>query len=374
MRRASLLLISASLAFIASAGLAFAKDSVTIGMVLEPPGLDPTSAPAAAIGEVTHYNIFEGLTKINEDFSVTPLLADSWTFSPDLKTLTFKLKPNVKFQDGEPFSSKDVKFSFERFAAKDSTNKDKGFFASIQSIDTPDPNTVVLNFKDPSFEALFHLGTETAVIIDEKSAAGEATNPVGTGPYKLTSWTKGASITLDKWDGYREPEKIPLTHATFRFISDPSAGVAAILAGDVDAFPRFANVQALNQFRSDPRFQVLIGGTEGKTILAMNNKKPPLDNLKVRQAIAYAIDRKAIIDGAMDGLGAPIGSHLTPNDPGYVDLTGLYPHDPEKAKALLKEAGGGRIRVRSSGGVTPASFSSAFAFAGSCGYMPVRST
>jgi peptide/nickel transport system substrate-binding protein len=339
MRRASRLLISASLAFISSAGLAFAKDSVTIGMVLEPPGLDPTSAPAAAIGEVTHYNIFEGLTKINEDFSVTPLLAESWTFSPDLKTLTFKLKPNIKFQDGEPFSSKDVKFSFEHFAATDSTNKDKGFFASIQSIDTPDPNTVVLNFKDPSFEALFHLGTETAVVIDEKSAAGEATNPVGTGPYKLSSWTKGASITLDKWDGYREPAKIPLAHATFRFISDPSAAVAAMLAGDVDAFPRFANVQALGQFKSDPRFQVLIGGTEGKTILAMNNKKPPLDNLKVRQAIASAIDRKAIIDGAQDGLGVPIGSHLTPNDPGYVDLTGLYPHDPAKAKALLKEAG-----------------------------------
>ena len=112
-----------------------------------------------------------------------------------------------------------------------------------------------------------------------------------------------------------------------------------MLAGDVDAFPRFANVQALDQFKSDPRFQVLIGGTEGKTILAMNNKKKPLDDLKVRQAIAYAIDRKAIIDGAMNGLGTPIGSHLTPNDPGYVDLTGMYPHDPAKAKALLKEAG-----------------------------------
>ena len=98
-------------------------------------------------------------------------------------------------------------------------------------------------------------------------------------------------------------------------------------------------LQALAQFKNDPRFQVLIGGTEGKTILAMNNKKPPLDDLKVRQAIAYAIDRKAIIDGAMDGLGTPIGSHLTPNDPGYVDLTGMYPHDPAKAKALLKEAG-----------------------------------
>ena len=271
---------------------------------------------------------------------MTPLLAEKWDFSPDLKTLTFTLKPNVKFQDGEPFSSKDVKFSFERFAAKDSTNKDKGFFASIESIDTPDPMTVVLKFKQPSFEALFHLGMNTAVILDEKSAATEATNPVGTGPYKLASWTKGSSITLDKWDGYRDAAKIAIAHATFRFISDPSAAVAAMLAGDVDAFPRFANVQALDQFKSDPRFQVLIGGTEGKTILAMNNKKKPLDDLKVRQAIAYAIDRKAIIDGAMDGLGTPIGSHLTPNDPGYVDLTGMYPHDPGQGQGAAQ--GGGR--------------------------------
>ncbi len=271
---------------------------------------------------------------------MTPLLAEKWSFSPDLKTLTFSLKPNVKFQDGEPFSSKDVKFSFERFAAKEFDQQGQGLFCfdRVRST-TPDPETVVLHFKDPSFEALFHLGMNTAVILDEKSAASEATAPIGTGPYKLGSWTKGASLTLDKWDGYRDAAKIPLAHATFRFISDPSAGVAAMLAGDVDAFPRFANVQALGQFKSDPRFQVLIGGTEGKTILAMNNKKKPLDELKVRQAISYAIDRKAIIDGAMDGIGAPIGSHLTPNDPGYVDLTGLYPHDPDKAKALLKEAG-----------------------------------
>ena len=245
MRRVSRFVFMLGVALCAAPGFALAKDSVTIGMVLEPPGLDPTAGAASAIAEVTHYNIFEGLTKINEDFSITPLLADKWEFSPDAKTLTFTLKPNVKFQDGEPFSSNDVKFSFERFAAKDATNKDKGFFASIESIETPDPTTVVLNFKEPSFEALFHLGMDTAVILDEKSAAGAATNPVGTGPYKLSAWTKGSSLTLDKWDGFRDAAKIPLTHATFRFISDPSAAVAAMLAGDVDAFPRFANVQAL---------------------------------------------------------------------------------------------------------------------------------
>ena len=272
--------IAVAAALAAFPALAAPKDSVTIGMTLEPtPGLDPTSGAAAAIGEIVHYNIFEGLTKINEDFSITPLLADKWSFSPDLKTLTFNLKKGVKFQDGEPFSSKDVKFSFERYAAKDSTNKEKAFFASIESIDASDPDVAVLKFKDPSFDALFHLGQNTAIVIDEKSAADEANHPVGTGPYKLSAWNKGSSVTLEKWDGFRDAGKIAIAHATFRFISDPSAEVAALLAGDVDDFPRVA-AQNLAQFQSDPRFQVLIGGTEGKTILAMNNKKKPLDDLQ----------------------------------------------------------------------------------------------
>jgi peptide/nickel transport system substrate-binding protein len=325
-------------ALLAGVSLACAKDTVTIGLTLEPPGLDPTSGAASAIGEIVHYNIFEGLTKINEDFSFTPLLAESYSFSSDLKTLTLNLKQGVKFQDGEAFTSKDVKFSFERYASKDSTNKDKPFFASIQSIDASDPAKVVLSFKEPSFSALFHLGENTAVVIDEKSAANEANQPVGTGPYKLANWAKGSSATLDAWDGYRDAAHVAIKHATFKFIADPAAQIAAVLSGDIDAFPRIV-ATALDQFKADARFQVAVGGTEGKTILGINNKKPPLDQLKVRQAIAFALDRKAIIDGSSNGLGTPIGSHLTPNDPGYVDLTGQYPHDVAKAKALLAEAG-----------------------------------
>jgi peptide/nickel transport system substrate-binding protein len=158
MRLTLRVVIAASAAVLAWGALAAPKDSVTLGVILEPPGLDPTTGAAAAIGEVTHYNIFEGLTKINADFSVTPLLAESWSLSPDLKTLTFKLRKDVHFQDGAPFTSKDVKFSFERAAAPDSTNKEKAFFASIESIDASDPASVSLKFKQPSFDALYHLG------------------------------------------------------------------------------------------------------------------------------------------------------------------------------------------------------------------------
>jgi peptide/nickel transport system substrate-binding protein len=315
------------------------KDSVVLGMVLEPaPGLDPTTAPAAAIGEIVHYNILEGLTKINVDGTVTPLLADSWEASPDGKSYTFKLKKGAKFQDGEPFDSGAVKFSFERAKAEGSTNKaKKAVFDNISSIATPDAHTVILVLNNADGTMPFRLGENTAVILSPKSAATTATKPIGTGPYVFDSWQKGSAITLSKWPGYRNPAAIKINKVTFRFINDPAAQTAALLAGDIDGMPRF-NRDA-KQFQADKRFTVELGDTAGKGILAINNKKPPLNDVRVRRALMHAIDRKAFIDGAIDGLGKPIGSHFAPTDAGYVDLTKVYPYDPEKAKALLKEAG-----------------------------------
>jgi peptide/nickel transport system substrate-binding protein len=315
------------------------KDSLVLGMVLEPtPGLDPTTAPAAAIGEVVHYNILEGLTKINVDGSVTPLLAESWSVEPDGKSYTFKLRKGIKFQDGEPFDAAAVKFSFERAKAEGSTNKaKKAVFDNISSITAVDPSTVILTLNNADGTMPFRLGENTAVILSPKSAATTAGKPVGTGPYTFDSWQKGSAITLSKWPGYRNPAAIKISKVTFRFINDPAAQVAALLAGDIDGMPRF-NREA-KQFQADKRFTVEYGDTAGKGIMAINNKKPPLDDVRVRRALMHAIDRKAFIDGAIDGLGKPIGSHFAPTDAGYVDLTKVYPYDPEKAKALLKEAG-----------------------------------
>ena len=185
----------------------------------------------------------------------------------------------------------------------------------------------------------FRLGENTATILHPGSAATAATKPVGTGPYKLDSWAKGSAITLTKWDGYRDAAKIKVKKVIFRFINDPAAQVAALLAGDIDGMPRFGALQALKQFQGDKRFVVEVGSTSGKGIVAINNKKAPLNDVRVRRAISHAIDRKAFIDGAQEGLGRPIGSHFAPTDLGYQDLTKVYAYDPEKAKALLKEAG-----------------------------------
>ncbi len=315
------------------------KDSVVLAMTLEPQGLDPTAGAASSIAEVTLYNIYETLTKIQTDSRTTPLLAESWVVSPDLKTWTFKLRRDIKFQNGEPFNAATVKFSLERAVAKDSVNKDKATFANIERIDTPDETTVVLTLKNGDPDLLFKLGQATAVMVEPKSAATNNTQPVGTGPYKLDAWAKGASVTLLRWDGYRNAKNVALRRVHMRFISDPAAQVAALLSGDVDIFPRVAAARSLKQFEGNKKYQVLVGGSRAKTIVAINNKRKPLDDVRVRQAIASAIDRKAVIEGAADGFGAPIGSFYVPGAPGYVDLTAVNGFDQARARALLHQAG-----------------------------------
>ena len=329
-------LITAAL-LLAATG-AFAKTDITLGMQLEPPHLDPTSAAAAAIDEVVYANIYEGLTRFEADGSVTPALAESWDISDDGLSYTFHLRDGVQYHDGAAFDSADVKFSLDRAMADDSTNAQKALFASIDSVNVIDSLTVEVILSAPNGSLLFNLAWGDAIIIDDSDVETLTTAPVGTGPFKFSNWVQGDNIQIVKNPDYwGEPAK--LDKATFKFISDPTAAFAALMAGDVDAFPVFPAPENLAQFEADPRFHVIVGSTEGETILATNNAQPPFDNFKVREALAHAIDRKAIIDGAMFGYGTPIGTHFAPHNPAYVDLTGNSEYDPEKAKALLAEAG-----------------------------------
>lgn len=330
--------LAASVLALASASPALAaRTDLVLGVVLEPPHLDPTAGAAAAIDEILYANVFEGLTRIGPSGEVLPALAESWTISDDGKVYTFKLHKGVKFHDRSDFDAEDVKFSLDRARAPDSVNAQKGLFAAIDTVEVIDPETVQVTLKHPQGAFLYNMGWGDAVIVAPESADRNKEKPIGTGPFRFDHWAKGSAVTLVKSDNYWG-DPVALDKVEFRFIPDAAAAVPAVLSGDVQAFPFFP-ADAVSQVEGNPQLKVVIGSTEGETILAMNNKKPPLDNLKVRQAISYALDREAIIDGASGGLGQPIGSHVSPSSKAYVDLTGRYPHDAAKARKLLKEAG-----------------------------------
>ena len=342
MRKPFILLALAGLLASATAAtsvFAQARTDLNVAIQLEPPSLDPTTGgAAAAIRSTTYGNIFEGLTKIDKDGAVLPQLAKSWDISADGLTYTFHLQEGVKFSDGSDFDSADVKYSLDTARGENSLNAQKQLFAKIASVDAVDPTTVKVTLSGPQGDFLYNMGWGDAIIVTEANAANNGTNPIGTGPYTLGEWVKGDHLTLVRNPAYWGAAP-PIENVTVKFISDPAAAVASILAGDVDLFGGFPAPEALDQIKADDRFTVTVGTTQGETVLAWNNGKAPLDNIKVREAIAHALDRKAIIDGAQFGYGTPIGSFYPPGDPAYIDLTAISNFDPEKSKALLAEAG-----------------------------------
>ena len=324
---------------------AAARTDLNIGVRLEPPHLDPTAGAAAAIGEVVYANIFEGLTRIDRSGKVQPALAASWDIEGDGKIYTFHLQTGVRFHDGSPFNAFVAKASLDRARGQDSVNPQKGLFEPIDTITISDPRTLVVTLKRSTGTFLFNLGWPAAVIVAPTSAETNKSNPIGTGPFKFSNWMKGSNLELVRNEAYWGAP-VKLDKVTFKFVSDPSAAYAGLLANDIDAFPIYPAPENLDQFRADKRFSVVVGNTEGKTIIAINNGKKPFDDVRVRQALAYAVDRKAVIDGAMFGIGQPIGSHYAPTDPGYIDLTGQYAYDPYHSKALLREAGVSDLKLR----------------------------
>ena len=335
----SLALCAGTLAGPAAAQPHSGRSSMVISLSIEPDRLDPTMAPSAAVGEVTHYNVLEGLTKIEENGSVSPLLAESWSADASGLGYTFRLRPDVRFHDGKPLDAAAVRFSFERAVAPGATNKSrKALFDNIATMATPDAHTVALTLHRPDANLLFRLGEGPAVILHPDTAAHAATQPVGTGPYRVAEWNRGHSIVLARADHYRNARRLRMDSATYRFISDPDAQEAALQAGDIDLFFHFAT-RTLRRFQNDTRYQVLIGASGGKGMLALNNRRAPLNDVRVRRAITHAIDREGFIRNVLDGRGTAIGSHFAPTDAGYLHLDSLYPYDPDRARALLKEAG-----------------------------------
>jgi len=313
--------------------------SLVVCQPAEPPGLDPTANTAAAIDRVVWSNVYETLTKVNDQGQIIPGLAKNWNVSPDGKIYTFSLQKGVKYHNGEPFNAAAAKWNLERAKAETTVNPHPEFFRVIESIETPDDATLRITLKDVDALFLLHMAEGDASMLPMKGHETAKSNPIGTGPFKFVKWVKGDRVELARFAGYWNPELPYLDKVTFRFIPDPNAQTAALKAGDIDVIGWIGSPETALELAKDERYKVLAGASTAETILSTNNKAKPFDNLKVRQAMAHAIDRQMILDLAMSGFGTSIGSHWSPAAPYYLDLVNTYPYNPEKSKKLLTEAG-----------------------------------
>lgn len=313
--------------------------SLTIAQGVEPPGLDPTTATSAAIPRVVYSNVLEGLVKIDRDGKIVPALTKSYKISKDGKEVTFTLKKGVKFHDGKPFDAEDVKFTFDRLMDPKTGTAHPEYYKDIDTVQVVDSHTIKIKLKDVNSMFLFNLARPDSIMVNRQAVDKIKSAPVGTGPFKFVEWIRGDHITLTKFEDYHKKGIPYLDKVTFKFIGDPSAQVATLKAGDLDVIAYDVSPENALLLEKDPKFKVFNGYTTTEVILSTNHTRKPFNDVRVRRAMAYAIDRSALIKGAMSGYGVPIGSHMDPGNPYYIDLTSAYPFNPEKAKQLLTEAG-----------------------------------
>ncbi len=313
--------------------------SLVVCQPAEPPGLDPTGNTAAAIDRVVFSNIYEGLVKVNSNGEFVPGLAITWMVSADGLTYTFHLRQGVTFHNAQMFTAEVAKWNLERAMDEKTVNPHPEYFRVIDKIDTPDEGTLILTLKDVDALFIAHMAEGDAVMLPMVGYKGAKSTPVGTGPFRFVKWVRGDRVEMARFDGYWNPELPYLDKVTFKFIGDASAQLAALKAGDIDVIGYIAAPESVIALEKDKRFKVYNGTPTGEVIMSTNNKAAPFDNKKVRQAMAYAIDRQAVVELVMFGYGTPIGSHWSPSTPYYVDLTQKFAYNPEKAKALLAEAG-----------------------------------
>jgi peptide/nickel transport system substrate-binding protein len=329
----------------ASSSAPTASDAaLSIGFVLEPTSLDFTQADGAAIPQVLLTNIYETLVKQDQDGKIVPGLAESWTVSDDGKTYTFKLRDGVKFTNGADFTADDAVFSIEQVKTKWKPAV-KAAMDVVDKAEAVSPTELKVTLKNPSNSWLFKMTTRVGAMFSKTGVADLATKPIGTGPYTFTSWTRGDNIVLTRNENYWG-SKPNVKTVTFRYFQDPTAMNNALLTGGIQVISTVQTPDTLSQFDDTSKYKVVKGDTNGEVMMTINNTAKPLDDIKVRQAINYALDKKAILEGAWAGYGTVIGSHESPLDPWYVDLAGKYPHDVAKAKQLLAEAGQSALTLK----------------------------
>ena len=310
-----------------------------VSIAAEPPGWDPSASTSQEIARVTYHNVFEGLVRIDRDGEIVPALAESWEVSDDGLTWTFSLRDDVVYHDGTPFSADDVVAKFERALAPDSGHTHPEYYEDIESV-TAEGDTVTFRLSEPSSSLLYNFARPDSIIYPAGTAESQRSQPIGTGPFRFVEWVPGSEVRLERFEDYYL-EGVPYLDAvTFRIIGDPNARLAALQAGDIDMIGVALSPEGAIQVQADPNLKLTTGSNTTEITMALNNAREPLDNPLVRQAITHAIDKDAIVEGAMFGFGTPIGTHASPVEPYYIDIE-PYPYDPERARELLAEAGYG---------------------------------
>lgn len=307
--------------------------SVVVAIPQDLDFLDPYLAEAAGTREVM-FNVFEGLLKPNHKGELKEAIAESYTVSDDGLTYTFKIRDGVTFHNGQDVTSADVKYSYEKLAGIKTGKPLYATFANVKSIETPDAKTVIIHLKEK--EAAF-LNAVTAAIIPNGYKENN-TKPIGTGPFKFVEYKAGQYLKLEKNKDYYIKGTPYLDQVEFRILPDPETTFLALQSGEIDIYPRIGTEKA-EQLGAG--FKTISAPQNLVQLLALNNAKKPFNDIKVRQAINYAVNVDEIIAGVAIGKGTKIGSNLSPVLEKYYEksLENTYPTDINKAKQLLKEAG-----------------------------------
>jgi peptide/nickel transport system substrate-binding protein len=325
------------LAIVLGFSLSLYGAELAVAVSTEPPGLDPTTNAAAVIRLLLQHNLYENLVQADEDGILRGQLALSWEVSPDALVYTFRLRKGVRFHDGTPCDAEAVRQSFLRAMDPQTRHPRRELFARIAAIEAPAADVVrfTLNSPDASFLSVLALGD--AVIVPP-GATDLARNPVGTGPFRFDAWRPGYSLRLVRATGYYLPGRPLLDAVTFRFIPDPAAQLAALRAGDVDVVAEVVPEIAAT-ITGDPNLRVMSRPQDLVQILATNTARAPFSDLRVRQALAHAVNRDQVVQLAWFGFASAIGSHLAPSALFHADMTWVHPHDLAQARDLLAAAG-----------------------------------
>ncbi|MBR6359359.1 MAG: ABC transporter substrate-binding protein [Lachnospiraceae bacterium] len=310
--------------------------NVVVGITQDLDSLDPHVAVAAGTDEIL-FNIFEGLVKVDEYGNVNPAVAESYVLSDDAMKYTFTLRDNVLFHNGDAVKAEDVVYSLKRCAgfqdAYDPSVSVESAFSVISEIYSPDEKTVVIELNTANTELIYYL---TCAVIP-KGYDKQATDPIGTGPFKFSSYTPLKSFVMERFEDYWGT-KPALQKVTFNIYANSDAALPELMAGNIDIMTALENDVAA-QLKDN--YNIEYANYNLVQALFLNNDFEPFKNPDVRKALCMAVDRDQINNMISDGHGSLIGSGVFPGLSAIFakDLVNYYPYDPDAAKELLKKAG-----------------------------------